>query len=80
MEKGTSQSFEVILLVPDLIDQKSYNLSASSKGYDVKELAYNALWFSIPDGITEAELFFHQQSCQGPHISAGLLDCKDYSG
>jgi len=42
MEKGTSQSFEVILLVPDLIDQKSYNLSASSKGYDAKDLAYSA--------------------------------------
>jgi len=31
MEKGTSQSYEVILLVPDLIDQKKYNLSARQR-------------------------------------------------
>ncbi|MFH1322395.1 MAG: hypothetical protein ABIH80_00995, partial [Methanobacteriota archaeon] len=42
LNKGESKSFEVILVVPDLIDQKSYNLSASAKGYDVKELGYNA--------------------------------------
>jgi len=42
MEKGTSQSYEVILLVPDLIDQKKYNLSARTKGYDVKDLANSA--------------------------------------
>lgn len=42
LNKGESKGFEVILVVPDLIDQKSYNLSASAKGYDVKELGYNA--------------------------------------
>lgn len=42
LDKGASQSYEVILLVPDLIDQKSYTLSTTTKGYDVKELAYNA--------------------------------------
>ncbi len=42
LNKGESKSFEVILVVPDLIDQKSYSLSASVKGYDVKELGYNA--------------------------------------
>ncbi|MDD5615322.1 MAG: hypothetical protein PHH85_03890 [Candidatus Methanoperedens sp.] len=42
LNKGESKSFDVILVVPDLIDQKSYSLSASVKGYDVKELGYNA--------------------------------------
>ncbi len=42
IEKGTSQSFEVILVVPDLIDQRSYNLNVSAKGYDVKGLEYSA--------------------------------------
>jgi hypothetical protein len=42
LDKGESKSFEVILVVPDLIDQKTYSLSASTKGYDVKELGYNA--------------------------------------
>lgn len=42
LQKGESQSFEVILVVPELIDQKSYTLSAEAKGYDVKELEYKA--------------------------------------
>jgi uncharacterized repeat protein (TIGR01451 family) len=42
LQKGASQSFSVILVVPQLIDQKSYNLSADSKGYDVKDLEYKA--------------------------------------
>jgi len=42
LNKGASESFEIILVVPDLIDQRSYNLSASATGYDVKELGYNA--------------------------------------
>ena len=42
LNKGSSESFEIILVVPDLIDQKSYNLSAKANGYDVKELGYNA--------------------------------------
>lgn len=42
VEKGMSQNFEVILDVPELIDQKSYTMSADSKGYDVKGIEYNA--------------------------------------
>ena len=57
MEKGTSQSFEVILLVPDLIDQKSYNLSAKSKGYDVKELVYNA-YGSVSPTVSPKQNYF----------------------
>lgn len=42
LEKGTSQSFSVILVVPELIDQKSYAFSANAKAYDVKDLEYKA--------------------------------------
>ncbi|MCZ7396111.1 MAG: hypothetical protein ABOK23_05755 [Candidatus Methanoperedens sp.] len=42
MEAGASQSFSVILEVPQLLNQKSYNLSADAKGLDVKDLEYNA--------------------------------------
>jgi uncharacterized repeat protein (TIGR01451 family) len=42
MEKDTSQSFEVILLVPEQVDQRSYTLSAVAKGYDAKDLEYSA--------------------------------------
>lgn len=42
LEKGASQSFEVILVVPELIDQNSYALSADAKGFDVKDLEYKA--------------------------------------
>lgn len=42
LEKGASQTFSVILVVPELIDQKSYTLSADGKGFDVKDLEYKA--------------------------------------
>ena len=42
LNKGESFSYSVILVVPDLIDQRSYNLSATAKGYDAKELVYTA--------------------------------------
>ncbi len=42
IEKDTSQSFDVIVFVPDLVDQRSYTLSAVAKGYDAKDLEYSA--------------------------------------
>lgn len=42
LEKGASQTFSVILVVPKLLDAKSYSLSTDAKGYDVKELEYTA--------------------------------------
>jgi uncharacterized repeat protein (TIGR01451 family) len=42
LNKGASQSFSVILIVPELIDQKSYAFSANAKAYDVKDLEYKA--------------------------------------
>ncbi|MDP2844731.1 MAG: CARDB domain-containing protein, partial [Candidatus Methanoperedens sp.] len=42
LAKGASQSFSVILVVPELIDQKSYAFSANTKAYDVKDLEYKA--------------------------------------
>jgi len=46
--KDEIKSFEVILVVPDLIDEKMYYLNASAKGYDVKDLTYNASGFASP--------------------------------
>ncbi len=42
LKKGESKSFEVVLLVPDLLDQKSYNLTVDSKSFDVKNLEYKS--------------------------------------
>ncbi len=42
LEKGSSQSFETILVVPELIDQKSYTMSANAKGFDIKDIEYKA--------------------------------------
>lgn len=42
LEAKASQSYDIKLLVPNLIDEKSYSLSAAAKGQDVKELSYNA--------------------------------------
>jgi uncharacterized repeat protein (TIGR01451 family) len=44
MNKGTSQSFDIIMLVPKLIDQKSYNFSINSKYYDLKDIEYNSIF------------------------------------
>lgn len=58
MEKGTSQSFEVILVVPGLIDQKSYSLSADAKGNDVKDIAYKAAASSVSVPVSPKQNFF----------------------
>jgi len=42
LKKGETKSFEVILIVPDLLDQKSYNLTANAKSFDVKNLEYKS--------------------------------------
>ncbi|HEY9247217.1 MAG TPA: hypothetical protein VIO11_10260, partial [Candidatus Methanoperedens sp.] len=40
MDKGASQSYSIIMVVPPVNSQKSYTLSADAKSYDVKELEY----------------------------------------
>lgn len=40
IEKGESKDFEVKLDVPDIVDEITINLSASTKSYDMKELEY----------------------------------------
>ncbi|MCZ7356304.1 MAG: hypothetical protein O8C66_11030 [Candidatus Methanoperedens sp.] len=42
LNSGESQSFSVILVVPELIDMNTYNLSADAKGFDIKYLEYKA--------------------------------------
>ncbi|CAG0991422.1 hypothetical protein METP3_02677 [Methanosarcinales archaeon] len=42
LKKGESKSYEVIFLVPDVLDQKIYNLSADTKSFDVKNLEYRS--------------------------------------
>lgn len=58
MEKGTSQSWEVILVVPELIDQKSYTLSAEAKGFDVKDLEYKAAKTSTTLTVSPKQNYF----------------------
>ena len=42
LKKGESKSFEVILIVPDLLDQKSYDFNVDTKSFDVKNLEYKS--------------------------------------
>ncbi len=58
MEKGASQSWEVILVVPELIDQKSYTLSAEAKGFDVKDLEYKAAKSSASLTVSPKQNYF----------------------
>ncbi len=58
MEKGESNSFSVILVVPELIDQKSYALSADAKGFDVKDIEYKAAKSSVSATVSPKQNFF----------------------
>lgn len=58
MEKSESKNFEVILVVPELIDQKSYALSADAKGFDVKDLEYKAAKSSVSVTVSPKQNFF----------------------
>ena len=42
LKKDESKSYEVVFLVPDVVDQKTYNLSADTKSFDVKNLEYKS--------------------------------------
>ncbi|CAG0976412.1 MAG: hypothetical protein OIN86_07790 [Candidatus Methanoperedens sp.] len=57
MNKGESQSFATLLLVPGLIDQKSYNLSMNAKGNDLKGLDYNTAT-SLSITVSPAQNYF----------------------
>lgn len=42
IKKGETKSFEVVLMVPELLDDKSYSLTADVKSFDVKNLVYKS--------------------------------------
>lgn len=42
LKKDESKSYEVIFLVPEVLDQETYNLSADTKSFDVKNLEYKS--------------------------------------
>ncbi len=58
MEKGASQSFSAILVVPQLLDQKSYNLSANAKGLDAKDIEYRATTASRTITVSPKQNYF----------------------
>ncbi|MBU4492162.1 MAG: DUF11 domain-containing protein [Euryarchaeota archaeon] len=58
IEKGASRTFSVILVVPELIDQKSYSLSADGKGFDVKDLEYKATTSSTSLTVSPKQNYF----------------------
>ncbi len=89
LEKGGSTSFDVILVVPDLIDLKSYNLSARATGYDVKELGYNAStlmsltvspkqnYFSISKAVRDRMYLEHFACVTITIANGGMYDIKN---
>lgn len=46
MDKNTVQSFVVILIVPELTEEKSYSMRANVKGYDLEDVEYNVTDYS----------------------------------
>ncbi|MFZ2410931.1 MAG: DUF11 domain-containing protein, partial [Candidatus Methanoperedens sp.] len=58
LEAGASQSFEVILVVPELIDEKSYTLSVDARGFDVKDVEYKAAKTSTTITVSPKSNYF----------------------
>jgi uncharacterized repeat protein (TIGR01451 family) len=58
LEAGASQSFSVILVVPQLLDQKSYTMSANAKGLDAKDLEYNATTSPMSITVSPKQNYF----------------------
>lgn len=46
MDKNSVQSFMVVFVVPELIDETSYDMNVDARGYDIKDIAYNATDYS----------------------------------
>jgi uncharacterized repeat protein (TIGR01451 family) len=71
LKKGESKSFEVVLLVPDLLDQKSYPLTVDTKGFDVKNMEYTSTvnasiivtikqdYFSVGKSISKSRIYLN---------------------
>lgn len=58
MDKAATQSYDVILVVPQLIDEKSYTLRADAKGYDVKEVEYKSATGTATLKVSPRQNFF----------------------
>lgn len=57
MNKGESLSFDTILIVPNLIDQKSYDLGMNAKYNDLKGIGYNTAT-SLSITVSPAQNYF----------------------
>lgn len=58
MEVGASKTFSVILLVPELIDEKSYVLRSNATGIDVKDILYKRVTGSVSITISPKQNYF----------------------
>ena len=71
LKKGESKSFEVVLIVPDLLDQKSYDLTVDTKSFDVKNLEYKSAGKASIIVAIKQDYFTVSKTIQDPHISQG---------
>lgn len=58
MENGASNEFSVILVVPDLLDEKSYTLSADSSFNDLKDIDYTSTTGTISTTVSPQQNYF----------------------
>ena len=58
MEKDASNEFSVILVVPQLIDQKSYTLSADASFNDLKDIDYTSITGTVSATVSPRQNFF----------------------
>lgn len=82
-------SFSVVLLVPDLVEQKDFPLNATAIGYDIKEFKYNSTG-SINLAISPYQNYFRLNKVAKKHLylpdstlvkisakNAGIYDITD---
>ncbi|VVB84834.1 Uncharacterised protein [uncultured archaeon] len=89
ISKDEIKNLSVVLLVPDLTEQRSYPLNATAKGYDVKDIAYNAsgsksilvvpnpTYFSISKSVRDRIYLQDDASVRIVVANGGMYDISD---
>ncbi len=90
LEKGNSQNFQIKLLVPDLIEEKTYDLSVNASGYDLKDIKYDAeteiksvdimaahTYFTINKAIRDNMFLRDIATVRITVVNAGVYDVSD---
>ena len=90
IKKGETRTFEVKLSVPNLIDEKSFTLTADVKGYDVKDIEYKFSgsasitsgmkqnFYTISKGVSKDRMYLNDMlNVRLTVANSGILDMNN---